>query len=50
MNERPWFRPKRIGIGWTPATWEGWLVTLLIVAIFMGADLWVVAHLASHRR
>jgi hypothetical protein len=27
-----WFRPKTIGFGWTPATWEGWLVTVLAVA------------------
>lgn len=25
---RPWFRPKRFGFGWTPATWQGWLVTI----------------------
>jgi hypothetical protein len=27
-DTRPWFRPKEIGPGWTPATWEGWLITL----------------------
>ena len=27
-----WFGPKRIGWGFTPRTWEGWLVTLLAVA------------------
>lgn len=24
--ERLWFTAKRYGYGWTPATWEGWLV------------------------
>ena len=24
-----WFKPKRFGYGVTPATWEGWLVTVL---------------------
>ena len=32
MSNRPWFRPKRDGLGWTPVTWEGWLVTLASVA------------------
>jgi len=22
-----WFGPKRIGYGWRPITWQGWLVT-----------------------
>jgi uncharacterized membrane protein YtjA (UPF0391 family) len=30
---RPWFRPRRFGYGWTPITWEGWLATLLFVAL-----------------
>ena len=27
-----WFAPKPIGFGFMPATWEGWLVTLVAVA------------------
>jgi len=23
-----WFAPKRIGYGWRPVTWQGWLITL----------------------
>lgn len=30
---RPWFGPKRIGIGYRPQTWEGWLVLLGGVAV-----------------
>jgi len=26
-----WFRPKLFGWGWTPATWQGWFVTLLFL-------------------
>jgi hypothetical protein len=26
-DPRPWFRPKEMGPGWTPATWQGWLIT-----------------------
>jgi len=28
-----WFRRKTYGWGWTPITWEGWLVTFVVVAI-----------------
>lgn len=24
-----WFRPKHFGIGWSPASWEGWAVVAL---------------------
>ena len=27
-----WFSPKRVGVGWGPRTWQGWL----IVALFTG--------------
>ena len=28
-----WFRRKTYGWGWTPIRWEGWLVTLVVIAI-----------------
>lgn len=32
-----WFAAKRYGIGWTvPATWQGWLVLLLYLALLAG--------------
>jgi hypothetical protein len=32
----PWFGPKRIGWGWRPVTWQGWLITVAIpVAVFL---------------
>ncbi len=30
-----WFRAKRYGYGWTPATWQGWLITL-VFALLIG--------------
>jgi hypothetical protein len=30
---RPWFRPKIIGPGWTPVTWQGWLITLVFCVV-----------------
>ena len=28
-----WFRGKRYGWGWRPVTWQGWMVTLVYVAV-----------------
>ena len=30
-----WFRPKRYGYGATPTSWEGWAVTLGVVAVVL---------------
>jgi ABC-2 type transport system ATP-binding protein len=35
---RPWFRRRRVGIGWRPVTWQGWLVS----ALALGAALAVL--------
>jgi hypothetical protein len=32
-----WFRPKSYGYGATPITWEGWVVTLAVAAVFGGS-------------
>lgn len=26
MSKKLWFKAKRYGWGWTPSSWEGWLV------------------------
>jgi hypothetical protein len=36
-GKRPWFGPKRIGWGYRPQTWQGWLVTAIMVAVLIGA-------------
>jgi hypothetical protein len=36
LMTRPWFRPRRVGIGWTPASWQGWLLTLALAAGVIG--------------
>lgn len=33
---RPWFGPKRFGIGYGPASWQGWLATALYAALMIG--------------
>ncbi len=34
-----WFRARNFGWGWTPITWEGWLVLAIsLVLIFAGTE------------
>ena len=34
-----WFRQKTFGIGATPNTWQGWVLTLVAVALVLGVVL-----------
>lgn len=29
-----WFKAKRYGYGWYPATWQGWTIVLIYLLIF----------------
>lgn len=31
---KPWFGPRKFGVGLTPVSWEGWVCTLLVVVVF----------------
>ena len=42
MSNRYWFRPKRVGIGATPVTWEGWVATLAFVLVVLGLNLGII--------
>ncbi len=33
---KPWFGPKRLGIGVSPRSWEGWVATLVFILAFVG--------------
>jgi ABC-2 type transport system ATP-binding protein len=33
---RPGFRRRSVGLGWRPSTWQGWLVTMVAVALVVG--------------
>ncbi len=35
LRKKPWFGPKRIGWGFRPATWQGWLVVAVYVAVLV---------------
>lgn len=30
-KKRYWFLAKKFGLGWSPATWEGWVITLVYI-------------------
>jgi hypothetical protein len=38
-EEKLWFKRKAYGWGWTPVTWEGWLVILVYVALMVAFGL-----------
>jgi len=35
--DEPWFGKKKVGWGPAPKTWQGWLLTILMVAIVIFA-------------
>ena len=38
ITKRAWFGPKRgLGWGWTPVSWEGWLVVAICGAVIAAA-------------
>ncbi|MGY8997663.1 MAG: hypothetical protein ACKVH7_14560 [Alphaproteobacteria bacterium] len=32
-GSKPWFRKKKYGFGFSPNTWQGWLITVVVVII-----------------
>ena len=39
ITKHPWFGPKRIGWGWRPVSWEGWLATFVSVGVVIAASI-----------
>ena len=36
MAGRPWFAPKKYGLGFTPVSWQGWVLTgAYVAAVFV---------------
>ncbi len=33
FKKRPWFKAKKYGWGWYPATWEGWSIMLVWITV-----------------
>ena len=36
-GRRPWFGPKRFGVGIRPQTWQGWLIVLFFLVVLITA-------------
>jgi hypothetical protein len=41
---KPWFKPRTFGYGWSPAGWQGWLVTALWLVLSFGGVVWLIRH------
>jgi 4-amino-4-deoxy-L-arabinose transferase-like glycosyltransferase len=37
--KKVWFKAKRYGWGWYPATWEGWMTILVWVVLFSASTI-----------
>ena len=48
-TKRYWFKAKRYGYGWTPATWEGWFVLgFFLLMLIPAIDAITVANNTTH--
>jgi len=43
MSNKPWFGPKRYGIGFRPQTWQGWLILIGGVVVLV-LVVWFIRH------
>lgn len=41
LMDKYWFKKRSYGWGWTPSTWQGWLVTLVYIALLVGIFIWI---------
>ena len=42
-----WFKQRQFGYGATPATWQGWLLMLVFLAILAGC-VWLIMFAGRH--
>jgi hypothetical protein len=49
MPNEPWFRPKDFGTGYTPNTWQGWLITFGVIVLFLAGTFVMLARLMTGR-
>lgn len=50
INDNPkgyWFKRKAFGWGWTPATWQGWIIGIYLAIILLLAS--TIDELSSQR-
>lgn len=44
---RLWFKAKRYGWGWTPITWQGWLITLGFAILYALLGITLISWLGA---
>ena len=44
-----WFVAKTYGWGWTPATWQGWVIVLMYLILMYGGA-WGIFHFVSEEK
>lgn len=44
-----WFKRKLYGWGWAPASWQGWLLTLVFLLVVFADAGWVASSVPSFR-
>ena len=42
-DKKYWFRKRKYGVGLTPATWQGWLLLIVFVLLFLS-----ISHLSGN--
>ncbi len=47
MKERLWFKTRRSGWGWYPATWQAWLTLAIYVGLIAGGTWVLLPHLTA---
>lgn len=45
MEKEIWFKRKRYGWGWYPATWQGWAVLCIWIVLFVCGEVIFMRHL-----
>jgi hypothetical protein len=46
-HKKYWFRARSFGWGWTPSSWQGWLVTLVYLALLTAGVIELSYHAAQ---
>lgn len=46
-KQKYWFKRRRYGYGWIPATWQGWTTLLIFLAIIIGNAAVITVHKPS---
>ena len=44
QSRKPWFGPKRFGWGVGPRSWQGWLVTAVLIGVIFAVRQFTIIH------